>query len=96
MARKTLFHGWKSVTSPVNISGWHLGRFCRAKVATSLSFTVAKSSVGVHAKGFVPRRPKRGVFPVTLFPGGDFFKLAAFVPGKSSSSTQERAFVSSL
>ena len=32
--------------------------------------------MGVDAKGFVPRRPKRGVFPVTLFPGGDFSKLA--------------------
>ena len=85
MARKALFNGWKSVTSPVNISGWHLGRFCRAKVATSLLFTVVRSSTGVDTKGFVLRRQKRGVFPVTLFPGGDFSKLAAFVLGKRSS-----------
>ena len=52
--------------------------------------------MGVDAKGFVPRRPKRGVFPVTLFPGGDFSKLAAFVLGKGSSFAHERAFVSSL
>lgn len=47
-------------------------------------------------KGFVPRRPKRGMFPVRLFPGGDFSKLAAFVRGKGSSFAYERAFVTSL
>ena len=52
--------------------------------------------MGVDAKGFVPRRPKRGVLPVTLFPGGDFSKLVAFVLGKGSSFAHERAFVSSL
>jgi len=35
--------------------------------------------VGVITKGFIPRRPKRGVLT-----GGDFSKLAVFVPGKCS------------
>ena len=79
MARKTLFDWWKSVRSPVNISRWRLGRFCHDKVATCLWLTVVRSSVGVVAKGFIPRRPKRGVLT-----GGDFSKLAVFVPGKCS------------
>ena len=53
--------------------------FVLDKVATSLWLTVVRSSVGVVAKGFIPWRLKRGVLT-----GGDFSKLAVFVPGKCS------------
>ena len=60
MAQKALFHGWKSVRSPVNISRKHLGRFCHAVVATSLWLTVVRSSLGVDAKGFLSSEAKKG------------------------------------
>ena len=91
MAWTTFFNGWKSVRSPVNIWRWHWGRFCHDKVATSLWLTVVRSSVGVVAKGFIPQRPKRGVLT-----GGDFSKLAVFVPGKMLFFANRWALASSL
>ena len=39
-----LFHEWNIVTSPLNTSGWHFGRFCFANVATSCRLEVVNVS----------------------------------------------------
>ena len=58
MALNAAFQGWKSVASPLKMSGWHFGKFCLARLATicwfvdvkvSMSWLPVTSLIGVEA-----------------------------------------------
>ena len=45
MALNEFFQGWNNVASASNTSGWHLGRFCLARVATICWFVCVIPSI---------------------------------------------------